>query len=504
MWPDAAWQAALRDLVVAPVDTDGTVALELAGFLRDADPEQGLGVVDLEGDSVRLAARTVVIPHPVLLEDLEELREFAAELGVEQGAGQLFREVWPRPDERDGAAFEWSAYAGGKFEELRHATARAGSYGYRVRGGYAVCPLIENGVAVEAAYWIGADYPESETRTGGLEWRAAAGAGCRCGRWGRYRPVGGGSDGGFGVRGACGERRGRGGGAVSGDQLRQSGAVLPLGEGAGDADGADVRASRTGGAHGGAAGARGDRARRGPRSGVPGLRAPPTRRRWSVRRQSLGFPAWALVNDPANGTTGAAVVKEMERLTRMVSSKPGHAKDGFDEIGARLDRSVPHFLPTYYEQVARLFLAESRQHAASFFGKARAAEQRGRPRRGRGPAGGGVPGVRRSGRAEREGTARARQGPGGTTVRHGCVRAVQDAVVAALRGRDRSLTRACWRIWGGWRRGRTRPARRGARRRSPRSSLGGHEPRGRELLGSPRCPLWRSWRTRIRRYGSGC
>lgn len=100
VWPDAAWQAALRDLVVAPVDTDGTVALERAGFLRDADPEQGLGVVDLDGDSVRLAARTVVIPHPVLLEDLEELREFAAELGVEQGAGQLFREVWPRPDER--------------------------------------------------------------------------------------------------------------------------------------------------------------------------------------------------------------------------------------------------------------------------------------------------------------------------------------------------------------------------------------------------------------------
>ncbi|MER6356998.1 hypothetical protein ABT186_35610 [Streptomyces sp. NPDC001634] len=96
-----------------------------------------------------------------------------------------------------------------------------------------------------------------------------------------------------------------------------------------------------------------------------------------VKRQSLGFPAWALVNDPANGHHALAVVKEMERLTRLVSTKPGHAKDGFDEIGERLDRSVPHFLPTYYEQVARLFLAaESRQHASSFFGKARAAEQR--------------------------------------------------------------------------------------------------------------------------------
>ncbi|MFE2496301.1 hypothetical protein [Streptomyces scopuliridis] len=96
-----------------------------------------------------------------------------------------------------------------------------------------------------------------------------------------------------------------------------------------------------------------------------------------VKRQSLGFPAWALVNDPANGHHALAVVKEMERLTRLVGTKPGLAKEGFDEIGERLDRSVPHFLPTYYEQVARLFLAvESRQQASVFFGKARAAEQR--------------------------------------------------------------------------------------------------------------------------------
>ena len=96
-----------------------------------------------------------------------------------------------------------------------------------------------------------------------------------------------------------------------------------------------------------------------------------------VARQSLGFPAWALVNDPDNGHHALAVVKEMERLTRLIATKPGSAKDGFEEIGGRLDRSVPQFLPTYYEQVARLFLAgESRTYATAFFGKARAAEQR--------------------------------------------------------------------------------------------------------------------------------
>lgn len=96
-----------------------------------------------------------------------------------------------------------------------------------------------------------------------------------------------------------------------------------------------------------------------------------------VRRKALGFPAWALVHDPDNGHHALAVVKEMERLSRLVATKPGLAKEGFEGIGERLDRSVPHFLPTYYEQVARLFLAaESRSYASLFFGKARAAEQR--------------------------------------------------------------------------------------------------------------------------------
>ncbi|MFE9096824.1 DUF4132 domain-containing protein [Streptomyces sp. NPDC007264] len=175
VWPDAAWQAALRDLVVAPVGADGTADMAHAGFLRDADPERGLGVVDLDGDSVRLDGERVLIPHPVLLEDLDDLREFAAELGVEQGVSQLFREVWTKPEELKSGAQEWGAYANARFDQLRHATARAASYGYRVRGGYAVCPLIEAGVPLEAAYWLGDDHPDSEALTGGLEWRGAGG-----------------------------------------------------------------------------------------------------------------------------------------------------------------------------------------------------------------------------------------------------------------------------------------------------------------------------------------
>src|SRR6185436_7850092 len=53
------------------------------------------------------------------------------------------------------------------------------------------------------------------------------------------------------------------------------------------------------------------------------------------RRLALGFPAWALVHDPANGRHALALVKEMERLARMAKSKPGNAKEGYDELADR-------------------------------------------------------------------------------------------------------------------------------------------------------------------------
>ncbi|NBM15501.1 hypothetical protein [Streptomyces sp. GC420] len=95
-----------------------------------------------------------------------------------------------------------------------------------------------------------------------------------------------------------------------------------------------------------------------------------------VRRETLGFPAWALVNDPANGHHALALVKDVERLARTAASRAGAAKDGFEALGVQLGRSVPHFLPTFYEQAARIFLQhDSTGYATVFFGKAREAER---------------------------------------------------------------------------------------------------------------------------------
>lgn len=93
-------------------------------------------------------------------------------------------------------------------------------------------------------------------------------------------------------------------------------------------------------------------------------------------RQALGFPAWALVNDPANGRHALALVKDMERLARVAKSKPGNAKEGYDALADRLGGAAPQFLPTFWEQAGRAFLAaDNARMAGTCFTHARRAEQ---------------------------------------------------------------------------------------------------------------------------------
>ncbi|MFD7549390.1 DNA-binding protein [Streptomyces sp. NPDC059816] len=92
-------------------------------------------------------------------------------------------------------------------------------------------------------------------------------------------------------------------------------------------------------------------------------------------RQSLGFPEWVLVHHPADGHHALGVVPDLERVARQVKSRPKAAMDAYVELGAQLAASVPHFLPTFYEQAARVFLAEENTtYAAQLFTRARKAE----------------------------------------------------------------------------------------------------------------------------------
>lgn len=92
-----------------------------------------------------------------------------------------------------------------------------------------------------------------------------------------------------------------------------------------------------------------------------------------TRPRGLGYPEWALVNDPERRTEALALVRPMERAARLAANRPGPASDEF----ARIAEDVPlHHLPSYWEQAGRAFVAVGNARtAAVMFGRAREAER---------------------------------------------------------------------------------------------------------------------------------
>ncbi|MEO3816414.1 hypothetical protein [Plantactinospora sp. B24E8] len=93
------------------------------------------------------------------------------------------------------------------------------------------------------------------------------------------------------------------------------------------------------------------------------------------QRQSLGFPEWVLVHHPEEGRQALAIVPELRRIADQARSKPKQAVEAYHALAGRLARSVPHFLPTFYEQAGRVLLAEQEEsYAGQLFNRARKAE----------------------------------------------------------------------------------------------------------------------------------
>ncbi|MES0836183.1 hypothetical protein [Nocardiopsis tropica] len=92
-----------------------------------------------------------------------------------------------------------------------------------------------------------------------------------------------------------------------------------------------------------------------------------------ARPRGLGYPEWALVNDPERRAEALALVRPMERAARLAANRPGPASDEF----ARIAEGVPlHHLPSYWEQAGRAFVAaDNARTAAVMFGRAREAER---------------------------------------------------------------------------------------------------------------------------------
>lgn len=94
-----------------------------------------------------------------------------------------------------------------------------------------------------------------------------------------------------------------------------------------------------------------------------------------AKRRAIGFPAAAIAKAPALARYALEITKDFQRESRRIKSKPGHALQGFGKLADELGRSVPAFLPSFWEEAGRAFLAAGNLvQAGQCFGKARAAE----------------------------------------------------------------------------------------------------------------------------------
>ncbi|MDB4960728.1 MAG: hypothetical protein JWP01_727 [Myxococcales bacterium] len=168
VWDDPAWRRPLENAVIVAVRADGSHDPATAGLFRGVDRTKGVGVVDLDGETVWLDTERVAIPHPILVPELDAWRELVTQLGVSQGISQLHRETHAKPEGLTATSID--QFEDGKFAMLMHAVGKARALGFKVSGGFATCKVWDGGGVSEARFWIGADSPEAETLTGELSW----------------------------------------------------------------------------------------------------------------------------------------------------------------------------------------------------------------------------------------------------------------------------------------------------------------------------------------------
>jgi hypothetical protein len=166
---DEDWRKILHDAWIVPVGSDGKADRAAGGFFRSADAKKGIGTVDRDGETVWIDAASVLVPHPILLDELDDLRSLATEIGVSQGLPQLLRETFSYSTAPEDP-MSISTYSGGEFAVMNTAIQLAKRLGYRVSGGSAVCRVLERGKLVEGRFDLGDGDPMYETTTGDLSW----------------------------------------------------------------------------------------------------------------------------------------------------------------------------------------------------------------------------------------------------------------------------------------------------------------------------------------------
>lgn len=167
VWPDPDWRDLLQNLVVVSADAKGDTQADKTGLLRDIDAKKGVGVVDRDGETQWLKSSQIMIPHPILIDGVEDLWEISSDMDFTQSVEQLFRPVFSATNEQKKTE-RITEFSNGKFDQLNFVASLCRRLGYPVRGGYACNKVWENGTPMEARYWVGEGDPEYETLTDDL------------------------------------------------------------------------------------------------------------------------------------------------------------------------------------------------------------------------------------------------------------------------------------------------------------------------------------------------
>ncbi len=95
-----------------------------------------------------------------------------------------------------------------------------------------------------------------------------------------------------------------------------------------------------------------------------------------VPKRAIGFPAWPILTDPDNAQHALNLVADIEWARRNAKNQAGNVKKRVDGLYTVLQSSAPHFLPTFLEEVARIFASvDNNQYAKQYFAKAREVER---------------------------------------------------------------------------------------------------------------------------------
>ncbi|WJZ02565.1 DUF4132 domain-containing protein [Corynebacterium freiburgense] len=163
VWVDPSWQKFLRDLVVS-TDTG------LIGLLRDAS-DNAIQIIDLDGETATVSieeSKLLSIPHPAILQDLEEWQEFAIELGVHQGIDQLFRDLYTKPDDEDTLKKQLAKYEGFEYEKAGALLGRSRNAGFQATLEYISLSILESGIETTIQLDVYAWYPDEEAEINGV------------------------------------------------------------------------------------------------------------------------------------------------------------------------------------------------------------------------------------------------------------------------------------------------------------------------------------------------